>query len=152
VLISNIVCSNSDSRFGSIISGIPGHAIEDIKISDVYIQHQGGATSQTAALQPADLEKSYPEPKMFGPMPSQGFFIRHVKNIEMSGVEISSLVEDARPAFVLDDVQGVRFFRVRGPNTQGVPRFVLNNVEDFDVYLSKPVPDTQLDKVATKNL
>jgi polygalacturonase len=152
VLISNIVCSNSDSRFGSIISGIPGHAIEDIKISDVYIQHQGGETSETAALEPADLEKSYPEPKMFGKMPSQGFFIRHVKNIEMSHVEISSLQADARPAFVLDDVQGARFFRIRGPHADGVPRFVLNNVEDFDVYLSQPVPDTQITQVESKKL
>jgi polygalacturonase len=151
-LISNIVCSNSDSRFGSIISGIPGHAIEDIKISDVYIQHQGGETSETAALQPADLEKSYPEPKMFGKMPSQGFFIRHVKNIEMSHVEISSLQADARPAFVLDDVQGARFFRIRGPQAEGVPRFVLNSVEDFDVYLSQSVSDTQIAKVGSKKL
>ena len=108
--------------------------------------------AEIAALQPADLEKSYPEPKMFGQMPSQGFFIRHVKNIEMSDVEISSLQADARPAFILDDVQGARFFRIRGPRLQGVPRFVLNNVEDFDVYLSKPVPDTQLDKVGSKKL
>jgi polygalacturonase len=152
VLISNIVCSNSDSRYGSIISGIPGHAIEDIKISDLYIQHQGGGTSEDAALQPADLEKSYPEPKMFGKMPSQGFFIRHVKNIEMSHVEISSLQADARPAFILDDVQGARFLGIRGPSTPGVPRFVLNNVEDFDVYLSKPVPDTAIDKVSSTRL
>jgi polygalacturonase len=152
VLISNIVCSNSDSRFGSIISGIPGHAIEDIKISDLYIQHQGGATSETAALQPAELEKSYPEPKMFGQMPSQGFFIRHVRNIEMSNVEISSMQADARPAFILDDVQGARFFRIRAPQAESVPRFVLNNVADFDVYLSQPVPDTRLDRVGSKKL
>jgi polygalacturonase len=152
VLISNIVCSNSDSRFGSIISGIPGHAIEDIKISDLYIQHQGGATSEIAALQPAELEKSYPEPKMFGQMPSQGFFIRHVRNIEMSNVEISSMQSDARPAFILDDVQGARFFRIRAPQAESVPRFVLNNVEDFDLYLSQPVPDTRVDKVGNKRL
>ena len=152
VLISNIVCSNSDSRFGSIISGIPGHSIEDIKISDLYIQHQGGATSETAALQPAELEKSYPEPKMFGQMPSQGFFIRHVRNIEMSNVEISSLQADARPTFILDNVQGARFFRIRGPQAEGVPRFVLNHVEEFDVYLSQPVADTRIDKVGSKSL
>ena len=67
----------------------------------------------------AELEKSYPEPKMFGQMPSQGFFIRHVRNIEMSNVEISSMQADARPAFILDDVQGARFFRVRGAAGRG---------------------------------
>ena len=152
VLISNIVCSNSESQLGSIISGIPGHAIEDIKLSDIYIQHRGGGSSEAAALKPAELEKSYPEPNMFGPMPSQGFFIRHARNIEMSHVEISSMSADARPVFVLEDVQGARFFRVRGPAAQNVPRFVLNNVEDFDVLGSKPVPDTQIDKVESRKL
>ena len=70
----------------------------------------------------------------------------------MSNVEISSLQADARPVFILDDVQGARFFRVRGPQAEGVPRFALNNVENFDVYLSEPVPDTRIDKVGNKKL
>ena len=53
VIISGIVCSNSASRISSIISGIPGHPIEDVKISNVYVQHQGGGTKETAAIQPA---------------------------------------------------------------------------------------------------
>jgi len=42
ILISNIVASNVSSLQCSLLSGIPDHAIEDIKISDVYIQHHGG--------------------------------------------------------------------------------------------------------------
>jgi hypothetical protein len=67
-------------------------------------------------------------------------------------VEISSLQADVRPGFILDDVQGARFFRIRGPQAEGVPRFVLKNVEDFDVYLSQPVPDTRIDKAGNKRL
>ena len=65
VIISNLVCSNSVSALGSIISGIPGHYVEDVKISNVEIQHQGGGTKEDAAYEPPENEDSYPEPDMF---------------------------------------------------------------------------------------
>ncbi len=70
----------------------------------------------------------------------------------MSHVEISSLKEDRRPQFVLDDVQDSDFFSVRAPQVIGVPTFALKNVTDFRVFGSKDVPDTRLDHVAGKNL
>lgn len=65
VIISNLVCSNSVGRLGSVISGIPGHEIEDVKISNVQVLHQGGGTREDAAFQPPENEESYPEPSMF---------------------------------------------------------------------------------------
>jgi polygalacturonase len=65
VIISNLVCSNSVSRLGSIISGIAGHEIEDVKISNIQILHQGGGTAEDAAFQPPEYEDMYPEPGMF---------------------------------------------------------------------------------------
>ena len=70
----------------------------------------------------------------------------------MSSVEISSLQADARPAFILDDVQGRASSAFAG-RTQRVYRgSCLTTVEDFDVYLSQPVPETQIDKVGNKKL
>jgi len=152
VIISNVVCSNSRSRFGCIISGIPGHYIEDVKLSDMYLQFEGGGTKEDAALQAPEKENGYPEPTMFGTLPDSGFFIRHVKNIDIGNVEISSEKPDQRPPFVLDDVQGAEFLRIKTPQTAGVPAFALNNVSNFSVYSSKPVADTQLDHAAEKKL
>ena len=72
VIISNVVCSNSVSRLGSIISGIPGRLIEDVKISNIQVLHQGGGTKEDAAYQPPEYEDTYPEPTMFvsGPRPN----------------------------------------------------------------------------------
>jgi polygalacturonase len=56
VIISNIVCSGSVSGLGSVISGIPGHYIEDVKISNVQVLHQGGGTKEDAAFQPPEHE------------------------------------------------------------------------------------------------
>jgi hypothetical protein len=65
VIVSNLVCSNSVSRLGSVISGIPGHIVEDVKISNIQILHQGGGTKEDAAYQPPEYEDMYPEPSMF---------------------------------------------------------------------------------------
>jgi polygalacturonase len=150
VLISNIVCSNAGSPVCSIISGIPGHEIEDVKLSNILIQNQGG--QKDTPLQLAEKEKDYPEPSMFGTTPAHGFFIRHAKGIEINDVEIQCAKEDARPAFALDDVSRADFFRITAPRMQGKPVFVLNNVEDFGVHRSRSVPDAELENVERKEL
>jgi polygalacturonase len=152
VLISNIVASNVDPQQCSILSGIPGHAIEDIKISDVFIQHRGGGTREQAALRPPEMENGYPEPNMFGVTPAQGFYLRHVENIDMSHIEIASLAPDARPGFVLDNVKDADFLRIKAQRAEGVPFFSLKDVENFTCSLSRGVPDTTLAQVTEKTL
>ena len=148
VVISNITCSNSVSRYGSILSGIPGHAIEGVKIRDVYIQHQGGGTREMAAIQPPEDETAYPGPGRFGDLPSHGFFIRHVKGLEISNVEIEPMKPDFRPAFWVTDVEDARLFRVKAPRLAGVPAFAIENVRNFSVTGSQPLlKDTQVDIV-----
>lgn len=152
VLISNIVCSNASSELGCILSGIPGHPIEDVTISNIYLQHRGGGTKAQAALTPAEKETVYPEPDMFGVMPSQGFFIRHAKNIDISNVRIVAASPDERPAFVLQDVDGAEFFHIRSTEAATVPKFVLNDVRNFTVTQTKGVKDTTLESAAHETL
>jgi hypothetical protein len=85
-------------------------------------------------------------------MPSHGFYVRHVKGIQFDNIEVKAEKEDQRPAFVLDDVEGADFFRIKGSRTAGVPVFALNNVSDFDVHMCAGVPDTQLAKVDKRTL
>jgi polygalacturonase len=144
VNISNVVCTSAPGqKISSILSGIPGHELEDVRITGITVLHHGGGTSSEAALRPAENEKKYPEPNMFGTTPSHGFFIRHVNGLEMGSVKIESAADDARPAFVLDDVQGADFRFLKLPNSES-NSFVLNKVRDFSVFRSKPVPDTEL--------
>ena len=75
VLISNVVVYNADSRYASIIRGIPGHDIEDVRLSNIRIYYKGGGTKEQAALEPPAKEKDYPEPVVFGERPAYGFFI-----------------------------------------------------------------------------
>ena len=145
VILSNITSSGA-SPLPSIISGVPGHPIEDIKISDVFLEQVGGGTPEMAALDPEERETAYPDPKMFGELPATGFFVRHVRNIEMSNVEIAARTADARPALWLNDVTGADFFRLRVP--QGAaPAFDLRQVKEFRCFGSRQIADLNLDNV-----
>jgi len=144
VLISNIT-SYGASALCSSISGIPGYMIEDLKISDVFFHQPGSADSELAKRQPPELEQAYPEPTMFGDLPATGLFLRHVRNIEVSNLEVITETADARPAFWLKDVDGADFFRVKVPKTRIGPAFHLQNVTDFRLFGSKYLKDTQVD-------
>jgi polygalacturonase len=150
ILINNLVSSNANSRLCSIISGIPDHAIQDIKLSNIYQQHVGGASQDSVAIHPPEFEDKYPDPGMFGPMPSQGFYLRHIRNLEMSHVEIQSLQPDPRPSFFLEGVNRADFIAVTAPT--GNPAFHLDKVTDLRILLSRATRDVQLDTVDNKTL
>jgi hypothetical protein len=87
---------------------------------------------------------------MFGELPAYGFFIRHVKGLQMNDVEVAYIKEDARPPFVMTDVKVVDFFRVRAQHGTDIPTFVLKDVEGFSVQQSWALPDTRLERVDAK--
>lgn len=139
VILSNIVSSDAVAEYPSIISGVPGKLVEDIKISDMYLHQLGGGTKEWAALDPPEKESSYPEATMFGILPARGFFVRHARNLEFSNIEISTAKSDDRPAFWMQDVQGVDLFRVKaGKNTQA---YSLRDVRDFRSFDSRDFSD-----------
>jgi polygalacturonase len=150
VNISNVVVYGADPRYASIVSGIPGHDVEDIRFSNIRIVAKGGLSLDEAAKQPAGLvntfffratggvppreamdvperEKEYPEPSMFGILPAWGFFIRHAKGIELDAINLSTMQPDKRPAFVLIDAR------------------------DFSIRNSKPTADTHVEATALKS-
>src|SRR5262245_30299410 len=129
--ISNVTVYNADAQYGSIISGLPGHEIEDLKLNNILIIYKGGGTPQQAQLEPPEEETAYPEPDMFGDIPAYGFFVRHVRGLEMNNVELRYIKDEVRPAFFLNDVKGSVFRFLKAQHAPSVPTFVLNDVEDF---------------------
>jgi polygalacturonase len=140
VLLSNITCYNSAARYGSNITGIPGYAVEDLKISDVYDQHAGGGTADQMKIEVPEDENKYPEPGMLGPLPAHGFYFRHVNRLEMSHVEVAPVAADARAAIYLDDVHRADFFAITAPSTPSA--FSINKSTDVRVLMSRAAPDS----------
>jgi len=113
IILSHIMIYNADYRHGVIISGLPGHPIEDLHMSDIRIYYQGGGTADMASRAVPEFEKDYPEPYRFGVMPSYGFFVRHVRGLEMRDIGVSCNKPDGRPAFKYVDVQEAEMDHVK---------------------------------------
>jgi hypothetical protein len=160
LLISNVVSYNSSSIAAPILSGVPSNLIEDVKIANCYFANAGmplvlGSGDHVKpfpdwrTIHVPENEDGYPDPGRFGPTPSKGLFIRHLKNIEMSHVEIASSAPDPRPAVWLEDVHRADFFGFTAPPQSN---FVLHNVTDFRVFWSRAAKDTTLATAADQVL
>jgi len=150
--ISDVIVYNANPRYGSLIMGIPGHDVEDVRLSNIRIQVQGGAAKEQATVEVPELENGYPDPRNFGEIPAYGFFIRHAKEIELNNVTVGFTEEDFRPAFILDNVKGAEFNNVDAQTVANVPAFVLKQVEEFSTHRCGAVPDVKLDRVDRKEL
>lgn len=149
ILVDNLVCHNAPVYQGSILSGIPECPIEDVKLSNIYIETAGGGTADMMRVVPAEQSDAYPEPGRFGPTPSSGFFLRHLRNLEMSHVEIANATPDMRPAFSLYNVDRADFFAITAPrNADGA--FALSGVKDFRIGWSRAAADAVFANIETK--
>ena len=110
ILISDINVWNADSRYSSIISGVPGASIEDVTFRNIHIYYKGGYSEEDGKRTPPEQEKVYPEPWMFGTIPAKGFYIRHAKNITFDGVRFHFAQPDGRPLFVTDDAENIEYY------------------------------------------
>jgi hypothetical protein len=135
-----------------MISGIQSNLIEDVKINHCYFataeslakstsDSSDGSDAGWKTIQVPELEDAYPDLSRFGPMPTNGFFLRHVRNIEMAHVEIASSSPDPRPAFWLEDVRRADFFAITASRK---PNFVLRNVSELRMLWSRAAGDTTI--------
>jgi polygalacturonase len=152
VNISGIVSFGATSPICSIIAGIPDHKIEDVKVSNILVEHPGRGTKNDAAIQLEEKAEKYPEPTMFGTTPAHGLIIRHAEGIEVSDFKVVARAADARPCFFLDDATRIDFSNIQPDRAPDTPVFVLNNVKDFSVVKCKSLADTEIAEAKHKEL
>lgn len=103
------VTDGEKARSGPImITGIPGHYVEDVLLENIKISYPGHGTEEDARREvPEDIAR-YPEQFFFGVLPAWGAYVRHARNIEFRNVELLLRGPDARERIVLEDVEGFR--------------------------------------------
>jgi hypothetical protein len=147
ISISDVTVWGADPRYPSMIVGLPGHAVEDVRISNLRVHTRGGLSLTEAAEQPAHLVNpffaepatrepyavperadGYPEPSMFGVLPALAIYARHATGLVLANVDLRFGEPDTRPAIVLDDVRDSEIHRARLSTVDGVPAVVLREV------------------------
>ncbi|AVR45619.1 exo-poly-alpha-D-galacturonosidase [Christiangramia fulva] len=150
--ISNINIYNADSHFSSIVSGIPGHYIEDVRFSNINIWYRplDSAKTQIQELVPEHI-KTYPEPAKMGIMPAYGFFVRHAKNIEIHDINIYHLGDEIRPALILDDVKNVELFNVDAQKVENAPVLKIKDSGEIEIEDCDALKDRKIKEIETQD-
>lgn len=136
ISISNITAVNT-GNFGSSITGIPGHKIENISLSNINITNRGGLTKGAyrteekgngaarhdtggnlqlerywrSAEDVKEDETGYPQPTVWGNLPCYGLFVRHVSGISMRGMTFKSNGSEPRKPMMMVDVDNSTIYR-----------------------------------------
>ena len=101
------ITDREKSKAGPImITGIPGHCVENIVLENIRISYPGGGTDEDAGRKvPEDIAR-YPEQFFFGVLPAWGAYIRHARNVQFKNVILETREPDQRKRIVLEDVEG----------------------------------------------
>lgn len=119
IAISNVVATGI-GPMGSAFSGIPGHCIENVSLSNISIRFDGGQKAEGLSLDVPENEEKYPEGWMFGALPAYGFYFRHIRGLRLHNIQLAYDEPDNRPAIICDDVENLRLEGLQAqaqPNT-----------------------------------
>ena len=139
ISIDNITAYGS-GNFACSVTGIPGHKIENVKLSNFNIVQQGGLKQgdYLATLEDVDEDvKGYPQPTIWGNLPVSGLFIRHVDGITVDNFSIDANAYDPRPIFMAHDVKGISIKDILvGKNCNSQKVIVMKEVQDHTLDFS----------------
>ncbi len=112
IRLDNIQIRNAGSM-GCSITGLTGHPVENVSLSNISIHQKGGVTladlPKIDAMLQDEKEKEYPEATMWGNLPAKGFFVRHARNVSFQNVQVLTAQPDVRPDIVRIDTEDLRW-------------------------------------------
>lgn len=101
--ISNIIATSADT-IGCALTGIPGARIENISLSNIFMETNGGGSAADMLKKVEEKEKDYPEANMFGNLPAYGLYIRHATGIKLSNITLRHRNRESRPGIMVSKV------------------------------------------------
>jgi len=128
-----------DPKIGMSITGQPGYLIENVTLSNIYLQFAGGGTLSDAKRVMPDKPESYPEYNNYGVTPAYGINLKHIKNIQLNGIRLDFLKEDARPAVFMENVQDADISLLRAKLTDDAVAMIRSK-DTRGLYLHDPKP------------
>jgi len=177
VRISQVSVSDSDGRFPILIAGLPDHPIEELCISEVSVESRGGISLQDVAAQSAthvnafflrsdetglagpreplavpERPAAYPEPSMFGLLPSSVLYARHVTGLSLRDLHVRLKTPDERVRMILNDVSDALLERIKLPPTAQGKSLLLTEVRNLELEHVSGLPDQHCGKATDQSL
>jgi len=157
IQISNITAYSS-GNFCSSITGIPDAKIENVYLSNIRFMNRGGLKEGNFLPDPAmdgkrhdvangtkwdrywssfqevkEDEKGYPQPTVWGNLPSYGLFMRHVKSVTVDGATFQPEKADPRIPVIAVDVEHLRMDRIEIESKKGKTDVLLHEVSSYEI-------------------
>ncbi len=142
ITISNIEATGANPT-GCAISGLPGHKIENVTISNARLSLAGDGNKNDAARAIPEMPSAYPEYSMFGRLPAYGFYCRHVKGLKFRNIQLRPAKPDKRHALVAEDVENLSIDDLDAPFSQDAAALIrLTNVKAALIRGCRPQMET----------
>ena len=103
VTFRNIRGSDFTQSYPSILTGIPGHNIQNVTFEKVQLEMAGGIRKADEPVK--EYDGNYPEGSSFGNTPAFAFYVRHLDRITFDQCTLTTKHEDARPWLAREDVK-----------------------------------------------
>lgn len=129
--LSNIT-AHMHGLVSSSITGLDGHPVENITLSNVHIICDGGG--EAAYARNRDLpshEKEYPETLLFIDAPASGLFVRNARGLHLQNVTLEARSADPRALLFMENVDDatLQHTTLRNPITH--PQLILRDNSDI---------------------
>ncbi len=103
ITISDLAATGAE--WTSSITGVPGHDVSDIALSDIRISGKGGGDAALLSRPVPQRKREYPDATRFRDLPAYGLYCRHVTRLRVERTALTVDAPDPRPALLLDDVR-----------------------------------------------
>ncbi|MCC6696035.1 MAG: glycoside hydrolase family 28 protein [Candidatus Hydrogenedentes bacterium] len=87
VIINGVVATGG--TLTSSVTGIPGHAVENVTLSDIQLTYAGGLPYCGPDEAIPEKIEVYPDADMYEALPAYGLYCRHVDGLTLSNVQLS---------------------------------------------------------------
>lgn len=134
ISVSNVVAFNVAPDQGVFIAGVPGNRVRDVRLHGLQLHYRGGGTKADGERLVPEMEKGYPEPYLFGRLPSWGVYVRHAAGLQLRDLDLHASTPDERPAVYLEDVVAIGLAGVRLPRPDKPDSWVFKDVTECRVH------------------
>lgn len=157
IQISNITAYGT-GNFCSSITGIPGAKIKNVYLSNIRFMNRGGLKEGNFLPDPGmagkrhdmasgmkwdrywssfqevkEDEKGYPQPTVWGNLPSYGLFVRNVGTVVVDGATFKPEKTDPRIPVIVVNVDNLRMNRIEVGDKNNQGDVLLHNVPLYDI-------------------